>query len=309
MTIQLDAKDTIFFEKELNTVMSKVYEKKYPALKLANGSLVPITSEADPGDETISFKMFDKTGMAKIISSYADDLPISDVTGNEEFAKIRSLGGAFEYSLQEVRRARKLGSNLTSMKAIATRTSIEQLTDKIGWYGDSSAGLFGFLNNPNIPIAIHTGHKIADPLATPQEMYDILADAVINMEDLTNGIEIPNTLLLPVKEFGIISKTRMDSNSDSTVLQFFKQNFPQITKIDWASQLKNVTPRPSGQAGATNCMLIFNSDPEKIRFEIPVVFEQLSAQTKNLAEVVPCHSRVAGIITPYPISISITEEI
>ena len=73
-----DASDaSVFFARELDYVKSQSYDVEYPeftALKL-----FPVSSEINPGAETVTYYSYDKTGMAKIISNYATDLPRADV--------------------------------------------------------------------------------------------------------------------------------------------------------------------------------------------------------------------------------------
>ena len=69
------SKESIFFARELEKIIEKVYEKQYPELKGISGEFFPVTSMAGPADETITYRMSDRSGVAKIISNYADDLP------------------------------------------------------------------------------------------------------------------------------------------------------------------------------------------------------------------------------------------
>lgn len=97
-----DASDaSVFFARELDYVKSQSYDVEYPeftALKL-----FPMSSEINPGAETVTYYSYDKTGMAKIISNYATDLPRADVKGKPTTAIIKSLGDSYGYSVQEMR--------------------------------------------------------------------------------------------------------------------------------------------------------------------------------------------------------------
>lgn len=307
--LQFDSGNTAFFERQLDYLMSKVYEKKYPALKGANGTLFPVTSEAGAGAETITYRMFDSVGIATIISNYADDLPVADVMGKEVTSTIRSLGQAFQYSIQEVANAQMAGVNLPSLKAVSARTGIETKANQLAWYGDEDFNIVGIFNNPNFTVTVNTGKKIQDPTATAEEMYNLVAKSINDQIDLTNGVEIPDTVVMPIKEMSILSTKTFGTNVDHTVLKKLKENFPMITLWEWAQELKGVSPRPSGGVGSTNCMLTYKRDAEKLRLEIPTDIEQLAPQYKNLAVLVNLHSRFAGIISIYPLSMTITEEI
>ena len=162
MTIQknaltkLDADESIFFQRELETVRNTVYEVMYPELPMASGTIFPISTEGDPADEIISYEMFDVHGMAKVIANYADDLPMVGVSGKKFSANVRSLGDAYSYNVMDIKKAAKTGKNLPTLKAVAARKGIDLKVDALGWYGSDDDGLIGVFNHPNIPVNVNS---------------------------------------------------------------------------------------------------------------------------------------------------------
>ena len=70
--------------------------------------------------------------------------------------------------------------------------------------------------------------------------------------------------------------------------------------------VKNVqiVPECSGAAeDGDDLILMYRKDPDKLTLEIPQPFEQLPVQFEGLEYVVPCHSRIGGLIVYYPLSI------
>src|SRR3546814_5621101 len=63
------------------TTLFRSYDIKFAPMKAL--SLMPVSSDAGEGAEAITYRSFEETGMARIISSYADDLPRADVRGME----------------------------------------------------------------------------------------------------------------------------------------------------------------------------------------------------------------------------------
>ena len=55
----------------------------------------------------------------------------------------------------------------------------------------------------------------------------------------------------------------------------------------------------------TDAMVMYDRDPDKLQLEIPVEFENLATQFKNLEFIIPCRSRLAGINIYYPLSLFI----
>ena len=158
---------SMFFARELDHVKAQSYDVQYPEFTALN--LFPISSEADPGAETITYYTYDKTGLAKIIDNYSTDLPRADVNGKPSYATIKSIGDSYGYSAQEMRASRLAGKSLDVRKAEAARYSIDHLTNKIAWAGDEESGLMGVLSDgQNIPLyTIGTGAE-STILVVPQ---------------------------------------------------------------------------------------------------------------------------------------------
>lgn len=105
--VNLDAEAGIFFENELEHMKARSYDVLYPDLLARR--LFPVDSSADSGDETISFETWDNVGMAKLLHTYAMDLPNVELTASKTTRQIYGMGVAFGYSLQDIRAARKSG--------------------------------------------------------------------------------------------------------------------------------------------------------------------------------------------------------
>src|SRR5262249_37010472 len=141
--------------------------------------LIPIDSEVNPGAETVKFNVYDRRGIAKVIKSYADDLPRVDLVVTEVRSPIRSLGISYGFSQQELRAAAMAGMPLETQKATMARRAIEEAIDKIGAKGDSLNGLNGLLGIPNAntyTVPNGAGGTATWGGATPKTADEILAD-------------------------------------------------------------------------------------------------------------------------------------
>jgi hypothetical protein len=89
---------------------------------------------------------------------------------------------------------------------------------------------------------------------------------------------------------------------DTTILTWLTNNLPGI-KFERAGELAaNTEYNPFG---AENVMLIYRNDPSKLTIEIPMMFNKLPVQPKNLAFEIQCEARIAGVIVYYPLSLLI----
>lgn len=298
METKLDAQETIFFERELEKVKSKTYDKKYPELKIRK--LVPVNSDVDPGADTITYYQYDSVGMAKIVESYAKDFPRVDVKRTKFSSPVASLGDSYGYSIQEIRKAKMVGIPLEQRRANTARKAMMQSEDEFGANGDARSGLPGLFTNANtteytLP-ADGTGSSKLFSTKTPAQILRDLNGMVNAPVDLTNGVETVDTLLLPIAQYTLISSTARSDNSDTTILQFFMKNNPFIQNVDHYHKLKG-----AGAAGADR-MFAYRRDPDVLTLEIPQDFEQFPPQEEGMEFVVYCHERFGGVIIYYPLA-------
>ena len=296
---------SVFFARELDFVKAQSYDVEYPEFTALN--LFPTSNEVDAGAETITFYTYDKTGIAKVIDNYSTDLPRADVDGTPNIAKVKSIGSSYGYSAQEMRASRMAGKSLDTRKAESARFTIENLTNKIAWAGDEKSGLMGVLSvGQNIPLftvqAGAKGTKWADKTAD-----EILADVTAMQKQVaktTKNVERPDTLCLPSDVYMDLANRRIDHTAE-TVLSFIQKNAPYIKNIVSTAELDSDSVETNPYAAAEDgqgVAFLFKNDKRKMSLEIPMPFFQYPIQIEKLETVIPCESRVAGVLMYYPLS-------
>lgn len=298
---------SIFFARELDYIKSKSYDKIYPELSaLAN---FPITHEIPEGAETMTYYSYEKTGMAAIISNYATDLPRADVKGRPTTVPVKSLGNSYGYSIQDMRASRMAGKSLDTRRAEAARYAMDRKTNVIAFAGDKETGLQGILSTDNnVPVYTLSTVTIDGKQYTDfahKSASEILADLngmFAYQSKITKGVEKADTLMLPESVYIDIT-TRQVPNTGYTVAKFLLENAPYLKDIVTAPELEADAEEtnPYGK-GVT---ILYKNDSEKFSLEIPMAYMQHPLQNRNLEVIVPCESRVAGIIIYYPLSLLI----
>lgn len=298
MYTNLDSAETMFFQRELEQVKAKSYDVLKVPLKAFE--LIPVDSTTAPGARTVTYEQYDSTGIAKIISNYADDLPTADVKGKEFHSTIKAIGNSYVYSKDDIRAAQFAGKPLNQRKANAAVEAHRQLMNKLAFFGDAEYGIQGLLTNaniPNAPVVAGAATTLTWATKTPDEILKDLNSAVSDMLDLTKGVEVPNTIVMPIAQYNHIATTARSANSDTTILQFFKGNNPGV-EVMWATELKGAF------AGGTDGFIVYNRNPDKLFLEVPLMTEMSPAQEKGLAYSVSVESKFGGCIVPYPLSLS-----
>lgn len=304
---------SMFFARELEHVKAQSYDVLRAPLRAFD--LFPTDSTAGPGAESVVYEQYDVTGMSKIVADYGDDLPRSDVKGKEFVARVRSIGNSYGYSLQEIRAAQLAGKGLEARKANAAVRAQREQMNRIAWYGDEEHNLQGLLTNPNLPsVTVENdgdGDSTEWSTKTPKQILRDMNDLVNSIIDRTNGAETPDTLILPIEQYTFVTSTPADTGTDTTIGQYFLTNNPFIQNLEWSNEIKasERAKNISNDQYTGEIMVAYRRDPDAVMLEIPQMFEQLPVQERNLEFVVPCHSRIAGLIITYPLSMAVGEGI
>ena len=297
---RLDQGESAFFERQLESVESRLYEKKLRELKYR--TLIPISNRDGEGAETITYYLYTKIGMAKIIANPSDDLPRSDVFASRFTQKVHVLATSFGYSTQELRAARFAGVALELFKVDASRRSIREKENGITWLGDTSHGIVGLFAHPNIP-------SVQAPLdgtsttrnwsgKTPDEIIADVRLLTSGIRQATNGVHEANTMVLPIAQYDIIANTPRSTISDTTILEFITKpgNSFGLTLVTWLVDIL-------GQGtGASDMAMAYERDPEVLELRIPMEMRTHPPQMKNLEFIIPVEAENGGTVVRYPLA-------
>jgi hypothetical protein len=299
---RLDRAESVFFTRENEYIKTKTYDAKPSALK--GLTLVPIASDLPDGITEITYRRFNEAGEAKLIADYAKDFPRVDVFGEEYTVKVKDFGDSYGYSIREIRASMRNGKRLDQRRALAARRAHERNLNKATLLSDSVGDTFGVLNFPGIteatlPADGTGGSKAWANKDVDQILRDInvMLDAVIQP---TNGIEVPDTLLLPLSAFTKLTNTRLGDNTIS-LMKYVRENFPQITRIDWLNELKGLG------AGGVNRIFVGKFDSDHVENQIINQFEQLEVEHEGGEYTIPCISSTAGVIVYYPMAFAFAD--
>lgn len=299
---------SVFFARELDHIKVQTYDVEYPEFTGLN--TFPVSTEADPGAETITYYTYDKSGLAKVIDNYATDLPRADVHGKPTVAIVKSLGASYGYSVQEMRASRYAGKSLDAKKAESARYQLDNLLNKIVWRGDEESGLMGVLSDgQDIPLyTIDAGTDSGNTTWLEKTADEILAD--INgmqkqVAKVTKNVERPDTLCVPADVYIDISTRRIDDTA-VTVRSFLLEHAPYLKDIISTAELNSdsvdTNPYAADDDTGAGVAFLFTNDARKLSVENPMPFMQHALQIENLETKVPCECRTAGVIVYYPLS-------
>ena len=235
--------------------------------------------EVPEGAESFTYYGYERTGMAKIISNYATDLPRVDVKGEMKTGYVKSIGDSYGYNVQEMRASRTAGKSLDSRRADSARYHIDRLTNTLIWVGDKANKLVGILSDDNdIPVYTLTPgaktNKTSWLEKDPDEIVEDVKSWLTQMELSTQGVEKADRLGIPSDVYIALSLRRIES-TESSVLKYLQDNLPGI-KIVACHELNStsVDTQPLRQgAGSTTpgqgVGILYKYDADKMSAENP----------------------------------------
>jgi hypothetical protein len=296
---RMDDSFSFFLARELTYIRTRVLEVAKAPMNAFR--IFPVQTEIPAGAQVAIQRTYDQTGIAKVISNYADDLPRADVIGTETPVKVQTIGDSYGYDVVEIENAQFAGVNLEMYKAQAARRNIDFKINQLAWFGDAENGITGFLANPNLTsvtlAADGTGSSTKFVDKTPDQIIRDVTQLISAINVATNNVENPNMVLFPTEAFDHIVMTPRSQYSDLTILEFLRRSHPDV-RFEKVGELDG-----AGTAGA-DLMVAGRFDPDVIRLEIPERFRQLPVEKRNLEYVVDCISRFVGVTITIPLAFS-----
>ncbi|QVW27732.1 major capsid protein [Hafnia phage Pocis76] len=282
----------IWTAQELHKIKSQAYEKEYPAGSALK--VFPVTNELSDTDRTFEYQVFDKVGLAQIITDYTDDLPTVDALMTSEFGRVFRLGNAFLISIDEIKAGARTGRSLSTRKANACQLAHDQLINRLVFKGSRPHKIVSVFDHPNITKIAATTKWLNGDTKHPEAAESDLERAIELLENQTNGAHRATHILIPPSIRKVLS-ARMPETTMS-YLDYFKSQNGGI-EIESIAELENYDG--AGNKG----VLVYEKNPMNMSIEIPEAFNMLPAQAKDLHFKVPCTSKCTGLTIYRPLTL------
>lgn len=286
-----------FYISQLTNLEAKVYETLYP--EIVFDELVPVNTSDPEWIDQVAYMSFNAVTMAKFIAANGRDLPQSDIDASISYIPVNYAGNSYGYSLEELRKAAAMRIPLDAAKARIAYRGARQFQQQIAFFGDASRNMQGLFNNSNVPLDNST---INWNTATGAEMVAALNSLLIKVWNQSQTRHVANTLLLPTTIWSIISSKRMDTGTDTTVLEFFRRNNNSTGVTGQPLEIRPVLwLNDAGTSGAPR-MMAYERNEDNLTMRMPIPWRSLPPQATALRLEVPCEFKVSGVEFRYPLS-------
>lgn len=261
-----------FLTPQLYRIETEVYMTRYPSFDF--GQFMTIDTSGDMWDVGTIVYSQDDYGQAEFLAGAAFDMPFAS-NKMSQFNKPYHLAGiGYEWNMQEMQRAAKLGRALSSDKARAARKAAQRFLYGIALNGktprgEAEKGWTGFINNASAPSAQvandGTGPSRLWSAKTPALILRDINEALTAVETGTSETSIADTLILPTSRYNYIATTPRADGSDMTILSYLKANNVAGERL---TILKSRELETAG-TGSTTRMVAYENSPEVVKFHLP----------------------------------------
>lgn len=272
-----------FVTSQATSIESQVFSVPYPEIRYAQ--MIPVDTSAAEFSASVTFFTQDVVGKAKLINGSSDDIPLANLVRTKFEQSILDAGIGYEFSLTEIGQAQMMGRSLGTEGAAAARLAYEQLVDAVALVGDS--GYEGLYATTGITS---TAAAAAWAGATAAQILADVNAVISRIYAATGGIHLPNTLVLPLAQYALISGKQIDATNQTTILDFIRRS--------------NVYTAMTGQpldifadVRLTNKLVCYKRDPQVLKLHMPMPLRFIAPQLVNL------NVRVPGMFRFAPVSI------
>lgn len=278
----LDAQAALgFVVSQSSHIEREVMAIPYPEIRYAE--MVPVDTSANPFAASVTFFTQDQVGRAKFMNGKGDDVPLANIMRSKFEQGILDAGIGYEFSLTEIGQAQMMGMSLTNEGAAAARLAYEQLVDEVTLNG--ADGIEGLYSTTGITSAAAAATFL---VGTPDQVLGAINTALTAIMTDTNGIDMANTVVLPLAAYGAIVTRRLDVTSDSTIMDHIMRS--------------NIYTARTGQPllivadhRLTTKMVVYKRDPSVLKLHMPMPLRFLPPQYVNLSVRVPGMFRFAPL--------------
>lgn len=284
-----------FFISQLSSVEAKIYEAKYRSIVYKE--FVPIDTSQPDWVDTVTYISYDAVTVGKFIGANAKDLPQSDINASKSTIPVFYGGNSYGYSLDELRKSQQLRIPLDTTKGRTSLRGFEEHAQRVAFSGDADRGITGLFNNANVQLA----NSLFDFSAgTGQAAVSYMNAVLLAIWQNSAETHMGNVFVLDSDNWAIISEKRMDSGTDTTVLEYFKKNNLYTARTNQPLTIKSNFELKTAGAGGVPRMMAYELNDENLVMHMPMPWRSLAPQPIGLRIEIPAEYKFGGVEFRYP---------
>lgn len=247
----------------------------------------------DYNDLTFSGTPVDETG------EWSDPGVAVGISRAPNLSPIRPIPVNYSVNIAELAQFASIGQNAMATKAIQARRVVEQTFDLRAWYGNASLGIPGYASTTGISrdtVPTVGGHTTWNS-KTGEEIYNdcrLIYQAIITA---SNGVWIPDTLAVPLKLKGVLTKPFGTAGATWINTQkYIEMNLD--VKIIYSVRLNTLTK--DGATNGTGSVAMYKNGSDVMRNLIVRGYYELGPQQVGRTMTVYADGVSGGLVIPQP---------
>ena len=290
-----------FLYRELEQSLNVVLEPRYRSLKYENGSICPVVPDLDVGAAAVVAEIFNE--VAAVLGDGAIDIPIVDVSSDEDRYKTFRIGAALSFTHDQERAQTKSRKSVMARKQRAVSRAIAEQHNRVGAYGHAALGVTGFLNNANVTVDNSSFNFFT---ATDNDtIVDFFVDRIRDVYTGSNAVEEVNEVVVPPEIHYELIGRRM-ANTGDTLLGYLRKALSE------EGMTLNFVKDPDSSHARLSAAGVGNTNKHRITFcakddavvsrhiEITKLLPEDWMEVRNGRKIYPYASYTTPVIVHYP---------
>ena len=220
-------------------------------------------------------------------------IKLVDLTQIKAEQAIYMAAAGYKFSIAEIGQAQLAGQNLTADGATAVVNAFERLVDELVHIGNTKLGVEGLTNMTGITS---TAAAATFAAGTVQQAMDAINTAISAIWTGSNGVELPDTIILPIGAIDVLNMRRIDATSEKTILGWLREN-------NIYTQMTGQPLKIEGSHHLTTKMVVYRNSPEVLKMYMPMPVRFLNPEPRGIQIFVPAMSRVSPVNIKVPAAI------
>ena len=289
-SLQIKAKDSagLMLERQLQYLSPKLFERKYPDLRLLNTG-ISINNEGGYAN-TITSLRTSATGSFIEAQNRSANKGMISVEIGDSTAKVFDYSAGSTWSHAEVKTAELQGINLVNRFIKAHNEIYLHNLDSIGLVGadglNGSGPATGLLNHPGFVSSTAAAHGSG----SAEDDYNVVSNLISSQQSDVDGTEAysASVVLMSIPAFKHLETTPFNATmgAGQTILSVLKMNFPNVSFQS--------SPR-CNSVGGSSVTIAFSVNEESMVLRIPVPLFFSPIEQQGLSFMTESAFRYAGV--------------
>lgn len=305
---RMDADDGLVFARQLEEIDPRRFEVIKKPLDVWK-RLIPIKTFT-PGIDRITYRVRDFKSKAELNSpSNITEMALADVTADEASNRVYAWNLGYYYTNQELRRAAVAGVPLQTDKIQSVEIGYRERIQEVMFTGNSQIGLEGIFNHTGVTNTVVSTGAVATNITWTTATTKTPAEIVADITGMTAEIFIDTrgkygssnmVIALPLTQFRYLGDTRMESGTDTTIMQFILQNNASngIVRFEPVYELTGIG------TGATDLAVAYPMDSDVLEAQIAEQILWSPMEIKGRSFLFGSEMEFGGVAVRYPVAMT-----